>query len=265
MAAAVGRILPISLGRRIICDVLHFGMKVPRVTVQREMNLSRLAAAREYAQPRPSWCSIFTKAYAKVVAHRPDLRRALLTFPWERLVEYDAVSADVAVELRLGLENTVFFAQLKRPDAAALVDIDEHLSACKEKPIERMRRLRRALMLARFPRCVRRLVWWALLNVSAYKRSRYFSTFGVTSVAGRGGDLVSPLAPCITILHYGNVDPKGKVTVRLTFDHRAMDGTAPARALKEMEHVLNTDIQEEVDSMRRLRLFQGVLQARQAV
>lgn len=264
MSLAISRTMPLSLGRRVICDLLQLSMQVPRVSVQRVMQLAELATAREYAQPRPSWCSIFTKAYAKVVAYRPELRRALLTFPWERMVEYDNASADVAVEMQLGNETNVFFVPLKTPDTMALTEIDERLNECKENPVERMQRLRRALMVARLPRVLRRMIWWSLLNISGAKRARYFNTFGVTSVAGRGADLISPLAPCITVLYYGALDARGRVSVSVTFDHRVMDGSAPARALVEMEEILNAEIRQELNALRRLRLFRPATTIRQA-
>src|SRR5262249_16312919 len=60
---------------RFICALLPFGRGVPRVPVQGRMNLARVAAARRAALRRPSWCAVFTKAFALVAAARPELRR----------------------------------------------------------------------------------------------------------------------------------------------------------------------------------------------
>ncbi|HZU36958.1 MAG TPA: hypothetical protein VFA18_13650, partial [Gemmataceae bacterium] len=64
MSQPAGFNLPLSLPRRFIGDLLHFAQKVPSVPVQRRMNLAAVVAARNVAAPRPSWCAIFTKAYA---------------------------------------------------------------------------------------------------------------------------------------------------------------------------------------------------------
>src|SRR5580704_11289904 len=80
-----GRSLPLSLPRRFIGDLVHFGRQVPTVPVERRMNVATLVAARQVASPRPSWCAIFTKAYGFVAAAWPELRRAYLAFPWPHL------------------------------------------------------------------------------------------------------------------------------------------------------------------------------------
>src|SRR5437016_11564805 len=93
-----GRKLALSLPRRWICDFLHFAQKVPTVPVQRRMNIAPLMAAREQALPRPSWCALFTKAYAMVAAGRPELRRMYQTFPWTHLYEHPTSVASIGVE-----------------------------------------------------------------------------------------------------------------------------------------------------------------------
>lgn len=250
MTAELGRTVFLTLGRRVVCDLVESAMRIPLIPIERPMNLAEIASARAEALPRPSWCAIFTKAYATVVAARPDLRRAFLTFPHERLFEYRMVSADIVVEARVSGENVPVFVPLKQPESLPLLDIDQYLHACKQDPLERVPRYRRALRLARWPRFVRRWVWWTLLNVSARQRAKHFGAFAVSSMANWGVDSLRPIGPCITLLHYGVVDTQGRATVRLTFDHRVMDGSAASTALLEMERVLHTDILAELQSLR---------------
>src|SRR5207244_4159169 len=80
MLKSTGRSLPLSLARRLGCDLIHLARQVPSVPVQRRMNLARLVELRQAAQPRPSWCAIFTKAYAFVNAGCPELRRAYVSW-----------------------------------------------------------------------------------------------------------------------------------------------------------------------------------------
>ena len=250
MSEAAGRSTPVSLGRRITCDFLHAGMQVPLVSIQKTMNLGGLPAARQAARPRPSWCAVFTKAFARVVAARPDLRRAFLTFPRERIYHEPTTTADIVVEVRVGAETVLVTVPLKQPDAAPLPDIDRTLSACRDDPVGRIRRFRRGLALARLPAFVRRRVWWWLLNVSGRTRSHYFGTFGVTTVGAWGVDSLRPVAPWTLLLHYGAIDPRGAVTMRLTYDHRVLDGSGPATALVEMERILQTEIVAELEALR---------------
>lgn len=250
MPDVTGRRLPLSPARRVIGDLLHAARAVPTVPFQKDMRLAELAAARQAAQPRPSWCALFTKAYGKVVAAEPVLRRARLSFPVERLVEYTPATADVVVESQLDGEDILVYLSLQDPGSLPLLEIDRCAAALKEKPLA-SRRLRAMLRLARLPRLLRRPVWWGALNLSARARGKLFGTFAVSSVSNWGVDSLRPLSPVTTLLHYGTVGDDGAVAVRLTFDHRVMDGGVPSRALNEMERILKTDILAEVKRLQR--------------
>lgn len=247
----IGQSLQLPPGRRVICDLMDASARAPTVTIQKDVHLAEVVAARNLASPRPSWCGIFTKAYASVVANRPELRRAFLSFPWERLFEYHQTSADIVAEARVGDETVVVGVPLKRPEALPLLEIDRKLAWHLERPIERLRTYRRALGLARLPPFLRRWVWWYLLNVSGRKRARYFAAFCVSSVGHLGVDLLNPLTPLTSLLHYGAIEPTGKVSLRLTFDHRVLDGAAAARALNETEEILKTAILAELHALSR--------------
>jgi hypothetical protein len=249
MSEAIGRSMPLSLGRRVTCDFLHASMKMPMVAVQKQMNVAEVAAARLSLRVRPSWCSIFTKAYGKVVASRPDMRRAFLSFPWERMFEYTATTADIVVEAPIGDETVLLNVPLKRPESTPLLDIDRRLAWCREDPLERVRNVRRSRRLARCPRVIRHAMWWYLLNVSGPRRSRYFGTYGVTSVGKWGVESLRPIAPWISLLHYGMIDSHGNMTVRLTYDHRVLDGSGPSLALVELEKFLKTEILAELKAI----------------
>lgn len=250
MAESLGRRIRLSPGRRVMDDFLHAGMQMPLVTVQRDMNLADVMAARHATDPRPSWSAIFTKAYAKAVASHPEMRRAFLSFPWQRIFEYSATTADIAVEARVGDEDVIVFVPLRSPATFPLLEIDEWVAKCKAKPLEHLGRLRQSLRLARLPRLLRRVIWWGLLNVSARKRSKYFGTFGVTSVGNWGVESIRPIAPSISVLHYGAVDADGNVSARMTYDHRVLDGSVPSKALVDLERFLKSDLLAELTSMR---------------
>jgi hypothetical protein len=240
----VGRSLPLSLPRRFICDLLHFSQKVPTVPVQRRMHIAPLMAARRQAFPRPSWCSLFTKAYGMVAAARPELRRAYLSIPWPHLYEHPTSIASVAVERRFGDEDAVFFVQIRGPDSHSAEQLDDYIQECKTLPIDKVGTFRRTLRVARLPRPVRRFLWWLGLNLSGYKRARNWGTFGVSVYSSLGAESLHPLSPLTTALNYGVIADDGTVDVRITYDHRVLDGSGIARALAELEQVLNGQVAE---------------------
>ncbi len=250
MSQPTGRNLALSLPRRFICDLVHFAHKVPSVPVQRRMNVAALVAARERAEPRPSWCAVFTKAYARVAAATPELRRAYLAFPRAHLYEHPLSIASVALERRYGDEDAVFFAPIRTPDTRPLAELDEQLRRHKTDPVESLASFRRALFLSRLPLPLRRFVWWFGLNVWGRKRAAYMGTFGVSVYAGLGAASLHPLSPLTTALNYGVIEPNGDLDVRIIYDHRVMDGATVARALARLEAVLNTEILNELHALR---------------
>jgi len=186
MGEAYGRRVPLSLSRRWIGDFLHFAQKVPTIPVQRRMNIASLITARAQSLPRPSWCALFTKAYAMVAAARPELRRTYLAFPWAHLYEHPISVVSVAIERRLEDEDAVFFTQIRGPEEYTPEQLDRALADYRELPIERIGTFKRALRISRLPWPLRRLSWWLALNWSGYYRARNVGTFGVSVYSGLG-------------------------------------------------------------------------------
>jgi hypothetical protein len=242
MGERLGRNLPLSIPRRLTGDLLHFAQQVPTVPVQRRMNIQSLVAARRLSLSRPSWCALFTKAYAMVAAARPELRRAYLQFPWPHLYEHPISVASIAIERYLGNEPGVFFVQVRGPETHGPEQLDVYLKDCKEQPLERIGTFRRALRVGRLPRFLRRFLWWYGLNVSGYNRARNLGTFGVSVYSGLGAEGLHPLSPLTTTLNYGVIADDGTVDVRIIYDHRVLDGTTVARALADLEQVLNQQL-----------------------
>jgi len=241
-----GRTLALSAPRRLIGDLLYFAQQIPTVPVQRRMNVAPLVALRARLPRRVSWCALFTKAYARVAAAVPELRRAYLPFPRPRLYEHPFSIASVAVERLYRGEPAVFFAHLRCPEEQTLHELDAHLRRYKEEPVESFGLFRRALQVSRLPRWLRRGLWWVGLNASGPKRARRMGTFGVSSYAALGAESLHPLSPLTTTLTYGVIRADGSVPVRIIYDHRVMDGATVARALVLLEQVLQKDILAEL-------------------
>jgi len=245
MSQPRGVTIPLSLPRRLMCDLLYYAQQIPSVPVQRHMDLTEVIAAREAAAPRPSWCAIFTKAYGFVTAAYPELRRCYLSFPWPRLYEHPVNVAMLAVERDYGDEKAVFFAHIDDPHTLALPEIDAKLRRYKEAPLESVGTFRRCLLISRLPRFLRRWLWWYALNVSGRKRVRFLGTYGVTVYGGLGAASLHPRGVMTTTLNYGHISDGG-VDVRLVYDHRVLDGCTVARALADLERVLRHEIVAEL-------------------
>jgi hypothetical protein len=240
-----GKPIPLSPARKFIGDVLHFSKGVPTVPVQRRMRLDRLVAARATLAVRPSWTSIFTKAYAQVAAGMPELRRAYVKFPWPHLYEYTQSAASVAVERDHAGEKAVFFGRIKQPDCMPLIALDQSIDHLREVPVEQHDEFQKVLTVSRLPRPLRRVLWWLCLNISRV-RGHHFGTFAVSVYSGLGAESLHPLSPLATTLNYGVIGSDGNVDVRITYDHRVMDGATVARALQSLESTLMGEILDEL-------------------
>ena len=251
MAKERGKSFFLSPFRRLVADLMYFSRAVPAVTVERRFNLAALQAARQRCTPRPSWTGIFTKAFALAARSRPELRRAYMAFPWPRLYEHPYSMACVNVERQLPNETIVVQCLIRRPDNRPLTELDGIIRRHQSEPVEKLRWYTRAMDTSRLPWPIRPIFWWGALNVFGRRRCFNFGTFGVSSVAAQGAGVLH-LVPLLTaMLHYGLLDAAGNLDVRLTFDHRVLDGAAAARALAAVGRALQQDILDEVTRMGR--------------
>lgn len=246
-----GHSLPWSAGRRIVADILHFGMEMPRVTVERTVRLPEVAAARRAAVPRPGWYPVLLKSFALAAQAVPELRRSLSTFPSFRLYQHQCTVAAVTAERQLSDGPAVLIFHVRRPEIMPLVDIQARFEQAKDAPVESLGDFRRLLRINRLPLLLRRLVWWLGLRVNARWREKYFGTFGATSVVTAGATILTPIAPLPVVWTFGPVGDDGTILLRLTFDHRILDGVAAARGLVEVERALSGPILAELRTLAR--------------
>lgn len=250
MARVTGRRVALTPARRAIVEVMRLSAGVPLVTIERTMNLRGLVEARAGLAAAPSWAAIFAKAYARVAARHPELRRAYLSWPWPHLYQADQSVASVAVEREYAGASCVFFAFVSNPDQHTLASLQAVLTAAKREPVEGLRHARRLLRYARLPWPLRSWAFRWGYHRSGHSRAKNFGTFGLTVTAGLGATLEHLVSPLTTTLTYGPVAADGTASVRLVFDHRVLDGAPAARALRDLEAVLTGELVTEVGAYR---------------
>jgi len=236
--------VPLSLPRRVVCDLIYFAHKIPSVPVQQVIDVSRVASVRTNQTDRVGWCTIFTKAFAIVAQRMPELRRAYVEYPFARLYQHPYSVASVAVEREVDGQPGVFFAYIPAPEATPLPELEAILQRYKEAPIAEVFGF--IIRFYRFPRFIRRALWWYILNVRGSRKAQFLGTFGVSVYSALGAESLHPLSPLTTTMNYGIIGPDGRVPVRIIYDHRAMDGATVARALGLLSDVLNAEIYQEL-------------------
>ena len=237
---------PLSVPRRLIADLLHFSRRVPSIPLSRMMDVSALIGPRRSHPARPSWSVIFMKAYAQVAMEQAPLRRALLEIPYQRIYEHPQTNCSLAIEREYEGEAGVFFGMFRAPEGQTLGELQRSLAEFKSLPLEEIGFFRRMIRISRCPKLVRRFLWSISLFVSGRARAKRFGTFGVTTLGGAGVEQVHPLSPLTTTLTFGPIDAWGKVTVKIIYDHRVLDGAYVARRLVELEDALNRAILDEL-------------------
>ena len=210
------------------------------------MNLASLIEARASWEHRVSWCAIFLKAYSILSAQRPELRRTYLSFPWGQIYEHPINVASFSLERQYDGEDAVFFARIARPELISLEVLDGIVRKHKTVDIEQVDSFRQGLNLSRLPQPLRRFIWWLGLETDGRYKAQFFGTFGISVTAAFGASALHILSPVATTINYGTFDPDGLIDVRLTYDHRVLDGATVARAMTALEDVLRNEIYEEL-------------------
>ena len=240
-----GRALKLSAPRRLVGDLMRFSIGIPRITVQRQMNLGPLLQARTALQNKPSWTALFLRGYALLASETPELRRAYVKLPWPQLYEYPVSVASVAHEREYEGEQAVLLTRIKGPEHCSIAELDAYIRQVRSRPVLEVKDFRRALAMARVPALLRWLLMWLGLNIGR-QRANFFGTFQLSVYSGLGAESLNPLTPLTTLLNYGLIGRDGLVNVRILYDHRVMDGATVARALERFEKILNGAIAEEV-------------------
>jgi len=143
MSKPKGRSIAISPYRQLVCDLMHFSAQVPAVCAERRMNLSDLVQARSKATVRPSYTTIFAKAYGLLSQQYPELRRSYLKFPWPHFYEHPHSIVALNVERRLPEEDVVLFCLVRGPENRTFEEIEAIVRHHREAPIEKLRSYQR--------------------------------------------------------------------------------------------------------------------------
>jgi hypothetical protein len=249
MARNVGRSYPLSPFRKLVVDMMWVSAKVPSVIIERPMNLGSLAAARQRCAAKPSWSVLISKAFALVARRYPELRRAYMTFPRPRLYEHPSSIVALNIERQLPGEPVVLQCLIRRPDNRSLTELESIIRYHQETPLEQLRWYRRAVTMSKLPGPIRHFVWWGSLNIFGRQRSHNFGTFGLTTVAAQGAGILQTIPLLTSTLHYGLFDADSNLEMRLSWDHRVMDGAIVARILVDLERTLQTEILAELEGM----------------
>jgi hypothetical protein len=240
-----GTFRKISLPRRLIIDLMHASMRVPFVSLRRNLDIGPLVEARAAAADRPGWAAIFAKAFSLVARDEPVLRTLFVDWPWSYFYELPRSVGMIAIARTENGEDCVLPQKVAAPDEMPLAEVDALVRHAKTAPIDEVPAFRKILRATRMPLPLRRLIWIVGLSIGR-QRANYFGSFGITSVAAFGAGELHALSPGPYIVSYGTVRPDQTVDVVIRWDHRVTDAAMIATVLTRLEQVLNTQIAAEL-------------------
>jgi pyruvate/2-oxoglutarate dehydrogenase complex dihydrolipoamide acyltransferase (E2) component len=243
------RVIPLSTGRRLVGEWLHHARKVPSLPLARDCQIAPLVEARSRLAAPPSWTAILMKAYGLVARDNPELRRMYLTFPYRRLYEHDRSECALIVEREYQRETVVLAAKFVDIERKSLAELDGHINFFRTAEVWSVSEFRQLLRMACYPTWVRRFGVWRVLNWSGPLRARRAGTFSMSSLGNFGVEQIHPLTPLTTYFTFGPIQPDGRVTLKIIYDHRVMDGRCVSRALVDLENAVNTALLREVQAM----------------
>jgi hypothetical protein len=240
-----GTVRKISLSRRLVADLMHASIRVPFVSLTRPLNVRQLIEARALAAQPPGWAAIFVKAFSLVAKEVPALRTLYAKWPWPSFYELPRSVAMIAIARVEDGQDCVLPQKVPAADTLPLTEIDAQIRHARDAPLGEVPAFRRILRVTRLPLPLRRLFWVVGLNFGR-QRANWFGSFGVTSVAAYGAGELHALSPGPFILSYGVVAQDQTIDVVIRWDHRITDAALVAKALTQLERVLNTEIAAEL-------------------
>ena len=241
-----GTIIPVHWTRTLISDIVYYANKIPLCTIEKQINIEAVQIAKSISQKRIGWTSIFTKAMGLASIEFDELRQSWMPFPYAHLYQHPIPIASVAINRIVDTSDAVIFGMVQKPEEKPLTEITEALHYFKESPIDTVALLKRMRRNSKFPRPIRALIWNYGLYLSGYCKAKNFGTFSVSSVSQSNANTINLLTPLTSALNYGPISTTGDCTIRLTFDHRVMDGLTVAKVLSFIEESINSSIWEEV-------------------
>jgi len=239
--------LPVHWTRTLMSDIVHHASKIPLCTIEKQINLENVRIAKANSHQKIGWTSIFIKAMGLASVEFDELRQSWMPFPYVHIYQHPVPIASASINRVVDDREAVVFGMIQKPESKPLVETTEALHFFKNSPIDSVSLLNRMRRTSKLPWPIRSLVWNYGLYLSGYCKAKNFGTFAVSSVSQSDSNTLNLLSPLTSALNYGPVSDFGDCTIRLTFDHRVIDGIAVAKVLSFIDEAVNTTIREELE------------------
>ncbi len=146
-------------------------------------------------------------------------------------------------------ENWLFFERIEKPESISLIEMQEHIGNAQDRPAAEVPLFQLQQFFSGLPKFVRRLVWWATMNLSGSVRAGMVGTYALTTVAPFEATSVHPPSLGSMLFTYGPLQADGSIRLTFVYDHRLFDGATIAGYLAEFETALTEVVYEELKGL----------------
>jgi len=241
-----GKSIPIHWTRTFISDLVYYSSKIPLCTIEKNILLPELENLRQGREVRIGWASIFTKAMGIASIQFPELRRAWIPFPYAHIYEHPIPIGSIAVQRNIEGHESVLFGMVQEPNNTDLGEITQSLTDFKNAPLDDLKLFKRIRRNSKLPWPIRSIIWNYGLHFSGYCKAKNLGTFGISSVAKYQANTMNLLSPLTSALNYSTIQNNNECLIRMTFDHRILDGGTVAQILGFLEETINQPIRNEI-------------------
>jgi hypothetical protein len=248
-----GTVHRIPTSRRLVLDICWLSRFVPSFPVSKTLDLKEIHEIRERLKHAPlpqriSWTAIFVRAFSLVGKERNVFRRMFASIPYVRLYEHPHTVASITIHrLDHHGQERMIWARIRAAEEESLLSIQQQIDRATQGPIDEV--FRDGARIEKLPQWLRRCSLWLGMHCQPRTRARKTGTFSISSLAGYGVSNAAHPLVVTSSLAFTPCDAQGKSEVTLICDHRVLDGVEAARGLLALEHVLNTTILSELQSL----------------
>lgn len=234
--------------RRMAIDIARAALHVPSFPVHRQMALGTLDDARRRQPTRIGWAALLCHAYSRISQDIPELREIYVEKPIPYLYRHPNPVASITVHRTDATKGErLVWGRLSESHRWTLEQTQHAILGFSNEPIEGF--FRDGIKMESRPRVIRRLTWWILMRWSGRRRAKHLGTFSISNLGGWGALNAHHPLVTTTSLAMGPIQADGKCEIVLLCDHRVLDGVLAAKIIQHLEHRLQTETLQALQSL----------------
>ena len=223
----------------------------PSVTIQTEIDATKLVACRYKNARKISYVSFFILAISKILTAHPLANSAYRPGLFPKIISFQEVHAKFTLDRWIGKTRVVLSSVIPCANTCTLDDIQDQIEYDKKADFDSEKRFSAIKILHALPVFLGSFLFGRVIGMPA-KSLALQGSFTITSLGHQPIDLFIPKSGGTLTFALGQIKERAviqngvmviKPTVMLTlvFDHRVLDGADAADLLADIKNKLESD------------------------